>query len=155
MGPELPFREEVRPGRLVLARLLPGEEVFTALKEISLRERIERAVLVSAIGSFQEVVFRNLAPGISLPIHPEKTVEFRLPGPFEVLSLEGNLFPLKGEPFLHLHCLLSDWEGRVTGGHLFSARAFSTLELLLQELVGSSAVKERSEHTGLNELLRP
>ena len=134
---------------------MPTEEVFAKLKEISFQEKIERAAIVSAIGSFEDVVFRNLQDDISLHILLDKTVEFKLHGPFEVLSLEGNLFPLRGQPFLHLHCLLSDSQGRVTGGHLFSARAFSTLEILLQELVECLIVKEKSELTGLNELLRP
>jgi predicted DNA-binding protein with PD1-like motif len=43
----------------------------------------------------------------------------------------------------------------VIGGHLFSAKAFSTLEIVLQELVESSVVKEKSDLTGLNELLKP
>ncbi|MFH0872763.1 MAG: PPC domain-containing DNA-binding protein [bacterium] len=155
MGSHQPFTEEIRPGRLILTRLMPGEEVFARLKEISLQQGIQRAAVLSAIGSFEEVVFRNLQDDIALPILLEKTVEFRLHGPFEVLSLEGNLFPLQNQPFLHLHCLLSDFRGQVTGGHLFSARAFSTLEILLQELAECSTVKEKSELTGLNELLRP
>ncbi len=150
-----PFLEEIRTGRLILTRVMPGDEVFSRLKEIAVAERIERAAVLSAIGSFEEVVFRNLQDNISLPIQLEKTTEFSLRGPFEVLSLEGNLFPLQGQPFFHLHCLLSDSRGQVTGGHLFSARAFSTLEILLAELQGSSTVKEKSGLTGLNELLRP
>jgi len=150
-----PFLEEVKPGRLILTRIMPGEEVFAKLKEIAAQEEIQRAVILSAIGSFEDIIFRNLQDDISLPILLEKTVEFKLHGPFEVLSLEGNLFPLEGQSFLHLHCLLSDSQGRVTGGHLFSARAFSTLEILLQELVESLVVKEKSDLTGLNELLKP
>lgn len=155
MGSHQPFLEEVKANRLFLARLMPGEEVFSRLKEIAVKERVERAAILSAIGSFEDVVFRNLQDHIALPIQMEKTIEFSLHGPFEVLSLEGNLFPLQGQSFLHLHCLLSDPKGQVTGGHLFSARAFSTLEILLVELGGSSVVKEKSEVTGLNELLRP
>ena len=155
MGNHQPFSGEVKTGRLLLARMMPGEEVFSRLKEIALQEGIQRAVILSAIGSFDEVVFRNLQEGISLPISLDKTIEFRLRGPYEVLSVEGNLFPLQGQPFLHLHCLLSNHRGEVTGGHLFSARAFSTLEILFQELSETSVMKEKSDLTGLNELLRP
>jgi len=155
MAPHHPFLETVKPGRLILTRIMPKEEVFAKLREIVAQGGIQRAAILSAIGSFEEVVFRNLQDDISLPILLEKTVEFKLHGPFEVLSLEGNLFPLQDQAFLHLHCLLSDSQGRVTGGHLFSAKAFSTLEILLQELVETSVVKEKSELTGLNELLKP
>lgn len=155
MGDHQPISEEVVAGRLLLARVMPGEEVFSRLKEIALQGGIQRAVILSAIGSCEEVVFRNLQEGISLPISLDKTIEFRLSGPFEVLSVEGNLFPVQGQPFLHLHCLLSNQQGTVTGGHLFSARAFSTLEILLQEFVATSVIKEKSNLTGLNELLRP
>ena len=155
MGSHQPFLEVVKPGRLILTRVMPGEEVFMRLKEISMRERIQRAAVLSAIGSFEDVIFRNLQDDISLPILLDKTMEFKLHGPFEVLSLEGNLFPLQGQPFFHLHCQLSDSGGRVIGGHLFLAKAFSTLEILLQELLGSSVVKQKSDLTGLNELLQP
>ena len=60
MGSHQPFLEVVKPGRLILTRVMPGEEVFMRLKEISMRERIQRAAVLSAIGSFEDVIFRNL-----------------------------------------------------------------------------------------------
>jgi predicted DNA-binding protein with PD1-like motif len=74
----------------------------------------------------------------------------------ELLSLEGNLFPSEGEgkPVIHLHSLLGSPSGSVTGGHLFKATVFTTVEIVIGRMTGSSVSKERSETTGLMELLK-
>ena len=55
----------------------------------------------------------------------------RVEGPHELLSLLGNVTVLDGEPFLHLHAVLSGPDFSVTGGHFFDAVVAVTLELFL------------------------
>ena len=60
-------------------------------------------------------------------------------GPFELLTLEGDVVPLVGEfgdlkdgdLVLHLHCTLGTAYGNLFGGHLFKATIFTTTELFL------------------------
>ena len=150
------FSEEARIDRVILSRLLPGEDLFGSLAKIARDRAMERGVILSAVGSLKDVVFRNVKQHTALPVRPENTQEIEEAGPFELLSLEGNLFPSEGEgePVIHLHVMLGTPSGDVRGGHLFKATIFSTTEIVIGKLVGSSAYKTKSDVTGLMELLK-
>ena len=134
-----------------MARFLPGTDLFARIPEIMAEENLDRIVIISAIGSLKDIVMRDLKPGIDLPINLDKTNEIKYPGPFELLSLEGNVVPMAGKPVVHLHVMLGDPEGAVLGGHLFAATVCSTLEFFFAEVRGTGVDKLRSEITGLNE----
>ena len=146
------FIESIRADQTFLARLMPGDDVFEKLKEIVSHKGLERIVILSAIGSMREVSFRDLKEGISLPVDLEKTNLIEREGPFEVLSLEGNVVPMEEEPVIHLHALLGTPEGGVIGGHLFGGKVFSTIEIVFAEICGSRVVKNRREMTHLTEM---
>lgn len=135
-----------------IARFLPGDDIFARLKETLIELGVERMAIVSAIGSVKDVEFRDLKPGIELPLALEKTNLIQEEGPFELLSLEGNVVPMEGEPVLHLHALLGTPDGHVIGGHLFKATVFSTAEITFVALRGATVFKEKSDITGLTEM---
>lgn len=148
------FSEEVAIDRVVLSRLMPGEDLFTSLEKIAQDHGIERGVILSAIGSLKDVVFRNVKLKTVLPVGTENTEAIEETGPFELLSLEGNLFPSESErkPIIHLHVMLGSPSGNVMGGHLFKAMVFSTTEIVIGRMGGSSVDKAKSDVTGLWEL---
>jgi predicted DNA-binding protein with PD1-like motif len=150
------FSEEIRIDGMILFRLMPGEDLFKSLRKTAQDHEIERGVILSAIGSLKQVVFRNVKRDTALPVSPENTHEMEEAGPFELLSLEGNLFPSEGEgePIIHLHVMLGSPSGDVIGGHLFKAIIFSTTEIIIGKIAGSSVYKAKSDVTGLMELLK-
>jgi hypothetical protein len=150
------FSEEIKIDGIILSRLMPGEDLFTSLKKIVQDHGIERGVILSAIGSLKDVVFRNVKLNTALPVRTENTEEMEGEGPFELLSLEGNLFPSEreGEPIIHLHVMLGSPSGGVMGGHLFKAIVFTTTEIVIGRMAGSSVYKAKSEVTGLMELVK-
>jgi len=150
------FAEEVKINGIILSRLMPDEDLFAGLKRIAKDHGIERGVIISAIGSLKNIIFRNVKTDIELPVKEEDTNEIEEAGPFELLSLEGNLFPSEseGEPIIHLHVMLGSPSGSVMGGHLFKATIFTTTEVVIGKIVGSSAYKVKSDVTGLMELLK-
>jgi predicted DNA-binding protein with PD1-like motif len=150
------FSEEVRIDGMILFRLMPGDDLFKSLRKTAQDHGIERGVILSAIGSLKHVVFRNVKRNTALPVSPENTQEMEEAGPFELLSLEGNLFPSEGEgePIIHLHVMLGSPSGDVMGGHLFKAIIFSTTEIVVGKIAGSSVCKAKSDVTGLMELLK-
>jgi predicted DNA-binding protein with PD1-like motif len=77
-------------------------------------------------------------------------------GPFELLSLEGNIFPseIDGNPIIHLHVMLGSPSGGVMGGHLSQATIFTTAEIVIGKIEGSSVWKAKSDETGLMELFK-
>ena len=91
-----------------------------------------------------------------MPVKLENTNEIEEVGPFELLSLEGNFFPSESgeELIIHLHVMLGSPSGSVMGGHLFKATVFTTTEIIIGKISGSSACKAKSDVTGLMELLK-
>ena len=151
-----PFTEEVKTNEIFLSRLMPGEDLFASFKKIAKDHGIERGIILSAIGSLKNVVFVNVRPHTGMPVKTEDMIEIEEAGPFELLSLEGNFFPSQedGEPVIHLHAILGTSSGAVTGGHLLKARVFTTAEIILGSLTGSSVYKAKSDVTGRMELLK-
>jgi hypothetical protein len=150
------FIEKIKIDEMILTRLMPDDDLFTSLKKIAKDHGIERGMIISAIGSLKNVVFVNVRPHTGIPVKTEDMIEIEEGGPFELLSLEGNFFPSQedGEPVIHLHAILGTSSGAVTGGHLLKATVFTTAEIILGSLTGSSVYKAKSDVTGRMELLK-
>ena len=150
------FIEKVKLDGLILSRLMPGDDLFASLKKIVKDHGIERGIIISAIGSLKNVVFVNVRPHTGIPVKTEDMIEIEEGGPFELLSLEGNFFPSQedGEPVIHLHAILGTSSGSVSGGHLLKATVFTTAEIILGTLAGSSVCKAKSDVTRRMELLK-
>jgi len=150
------FVEEAKIDEVILSRLMPDEDLFSSLERIARDYGIERGVILSAIGSLKNVVFRNVKTNVDVPVKLENTDEREEAGPFELLSLEGNIFPSEsdGEFMIHLHCMLGSPSGAVMGGHLIKATVFTTTEIFIGRVLGSSVYKKKSNMTGLMELVK-
>jgi len=159
-GMEPKFLEKVDLSEVYFTRLQPGEDLFVGIAEFCQKNKLERAVILSAIGSLCDVAFRDLKTGIELPVNVDKTNLMQTYGPFELLTLEGNVVPLVGEfgnlkegdLVLHLHCTLGTAYGSLFGGHLFAATVFTTTEIFLAKVKDSQVKKKRSVVTGLTEM---
>ena len=149
------FAEAAKIDEVILSRLMPEEDLFAGLSKIARDHGIERGVILSAIGSLKNVVFVNVRPHIGIPVKTEDMIQIEDTGPFELLSLEGNFFPSQedGEPVVHLHAILGTSSGSVSGGHLLKATVFTTTEILLGSITGSSVYKAKSDLTQRMELL--
>jgi predicted DNA-binding protein with PD1-like motif len=154
------FLERIDLSEVYFTRFRPGENLFQRLTEVCKENHLERAVILSAIGSLCDVAFRDLKTGIDLSVNVNKTNLMEEYGPFELLTLEGNVVPLVGEfgnlkhgdPVVHLHATLGTAYGNVFGGHLFQATVFTTTEIFLAKIQNSDVKKEQSTVTGLTEM---
>ena len=118
-----------RSNENVFVRLDPGEELHDSLQEVARVEGIGAAAVTSGIGRVENALIGHLdAQGA----YQQKM----LIGPVELLSMQGNIASLNGEPFTHLHVVVSDDEHVVHGGHLFEARVTVTAEIHLHVLGG-------------------
>ena len=145
------FVRSVNLTQAFVARFTPEQDLFGRLKEIMDERSLDRIVVLSGIGSLEEVTMRDLKDGIQRPISLDKTNEIIRKGPFELLSLEGSVVPMDGETVVHLHGVLGMPDGSVIGGHLFEARVFTTLELFVAAIDDTDLHKLPSTVTGLNE----
>lgn len=148
-----PFSEKVEFGNVYLMRMVPEDDIIQNIQEFCEEKGLRRALIYSGVGSAKEVVVRDPKIGAKIPVEPHKTSEINLPGPYEILSLEGNVFPMEEKLVVHLHIMLGSEDGSVYGGHLMQAKIWTTLELMLTEIKNSRFYRRKSTITGLNEIL--
>ncbi len=123
----------------VVFRLSPATDLKAAIDECITQYNIGAAVLLSCIGSLQEVQIRFAGQA-------ETTV---LQGTFEILSLTGTL----AASGWHLHIAVSDQTGRVTGGHFKSGTIYTTCELAVGLFTGLVFSREFDPQSGYKELV--
>jgi predicted DNA-binding protein with PD1-like motif len=154
------FVEKVDLSEVILTRFHPGDDLFQVLVKTVKDQGWERAVILSGIGSLEEVVFLAPKPAFSIPVNPAENLnKIELKGPFELMSIEGNIVPLVGEfgnlkdgdSVLHIHCMLSHGTGEMTGGHMIAAKVFTTTEIFIANVKNSNVKKKKSEVTHLLE----
>lgn len=148
-----PFSKKVELGNTYLIRMVPDDDIIRKTQEFCAEKRIRHALIHSGVGSAKELVVRDPKAGAKIPVEPHKVSEINLPGPYEILSLEGNAFPLKEKLIVHLHIILGSEDGSVYGGHLMQAKVWTTLELVLAEIKNIRSRREKSTTTGLNEIV--
>ncbi|MEM2982024.1 MAG: DUF296 domain-containing protein, partial [Candidatus Bathyarchaeia archaeon] len=87
-------------------------------------------------------------PDSKLPYSAEQITKISVRGPFEVLTMEGNILPSSDRLIQHLHVALGTHDGRVVGGHLERATVYTTLELFLAEIKGCNVEKRDDKIAG-------
>lgn len=156
------FIEKVDLSEVIFTRFHPGDDLFAILTQTVKEQGWQRAVIVSGIGSLCDCVFVAPKAEFTIPVKPAENLnKVELKGPFELMSIEGNIVPQDGEfgplknddPVLHVHCLLSAGsEGLVYGGHMIGAKVFTTTEIFIANIKNSNVKKKHSEVTNLNEM---
>ncbi len=142
---------EVEQGRRFLVKLAPGEDLKGRLVEFARAVGLTHAVVVSVVGSVQDLSFRGIKSGAKLPITPPRMHLHELTGPLELLGLTGNLMPDDhGQVDCHLHVMAARSSGEVVGGHLFDARVFATCEVVLSELTADGLERHLSRTGGVH-----
>ncbi|UCH71936.1 MAG: DNA-binding protein [Thermoplasmatales archaeon] len=111
-------------GDMIFMRFFPNEKINEKLKAVCKKHKIETAVVISGIGQLKNV---------ELGYFKEKgnySSEY-FQGPFELLSLNGNICKQGGEYLLHLHTVLGTGKKKTIGGHLISGIVEVTNEIVL------------------------
>jgi uncharacterized protein len=148
--------QEVEQGRRFVIKIAPGESLQRRLVEFAHAAGVRHAVVVSAVGSVQDVTFRGIKTGAKLPITAPRIHLHEVQGPLELLGLSGNILPdEKGELDCHLHVLAGRSSGEVLGGHLLEARVFATCEIVLTELIAEGVERHLSRTGGVPTVFIP
>ncbi|WP_322012361.1 PPC domain-containing DNA-binding protein [Paraburkholderia sp. J12] len=134
--------ESGRYGRLVVARLKPGEDLVEALEALCAGHAIARAAVRSVVGSLVEA---QLARG-----HGSAVQSFVVPGPgVEILTVSGEVWANAGAETgvarTSLNGIVADTQGQMYAGRFVRGgnRSFITIEVTLQEWI----VETRCEET--------
>lgn len=108
-----------------LVRLECGEEIRAGLAELMQREGLG-AGFVSGLGAITD-------PHMGYYVLEEKRYVTRnFEGEYELVGLSGTLSWYDGEPFPHIHTMLTGPEFMAVGGHCFEATTSATVEMLVR-----------------------
>lgn len=111
---------------LIIARLLPGENVFEQLKSICQKHNVKSGVFVSAVGQLAWA---------ELGFFREKGDYFpqKFKRPLEVLSILGIVSASESGYDFHLHISLGGADKTVVGGHFIAGVVSVTLEVVIMK----------------------
>ena len=126
---------EYTQGRRFIVKIRPEESIIECVTALVTKEKIDCAVILSAIGSVKNVRLKDIKSGARLPISSPRLISHDIEGPLELLGLTGNVVPGEnGQPDCHLHIMASRSSGDVVGGHMYDSQVFATCEIVLVEL---------------------
>lgn len=118
---------DVKGQRTYSVILAKGDEVLASLQEFVKAERVHAAQF-TAIGAFSGATLGYF------DWESKDYVKIEVPDQVEVASLLGDVaLGERGEPALHMHCVLSRRDGGAKAGHLLQAIVRPTLEVILIE----------------------
>jgi len=122
-------------------RLFPGDDLKRRIDQLAWERGWRAACLITCVGSLDEAMIR----------YADSEDITRVPGPLEILSLNGTIASFGGS---HLHIVVADGQGRVTGGHLKEGSIVrTTAEIVIGSLDGFSFHREIDPETGFAELV--
>jgi uncharacterized protein len=119
-----------------------GSDLLEGLTAIVQKENI-RLGRIQAIGATTHAV---------VAFYDQNTKQYNpleFSGGMEILNLTGNISIRDGKPFVHVHVVLGDPEGKVFGGHVLPGTKLFALEVFIDELDGEELVRSHEEKTGL------
>jgi len=143
---------EAKQGRTFVIRLEDGDIIHEAIEEFARVHAINAAAVI-AIGGADEGSKLVVGPeqGRSKSITP---MEHILDDVHEIAGV-GTIFPDKDhKPVLHMHIACGREESTITGCVRRGVKVWHLLEIILFELVDSSACRRFDEQLGF-ELLEP
>ncbi|MFW9957924.1 MAG: PPC domain-containing DNA-binding protein [Candidatus Odinarchaeota archaeon] len=128
-------------GRVVIARLKPGNDVLHSIEKIATENKIQSGQL-SMIGAVSGVHLGYFD-------REEKVYkDFRIEEDLEIVSGIGNITKYDNNYVIHAHLVAADQTGRCYGGHLLEGCEVSvTIELIIIEI--PELLRATDEATGL------
>lgn len=124
---------------LVLER---GEELIDSLVSYAREHNLSGAWLQSGLGGAGSAILSFY------DLETKTYIDTTLQEPLEIISLQGNLSFVDGEPFWHIHGSFGTRSYQTLSGHVKALTIALTAELLIQPL-NSSLVRSYDPATGL------
>ena len=128
--------------RTFVGQLPHGADLYESLTKIAKNEDIKLG-RVLAIGATTDAV-------VAFYDHSQKkylNMEFH--GSMEILTCNGNVSLRDGKPFVHVHILLGDRQGKVFGGHVMPGTKIFACEVFIDEFEGEELQRSYDEFSGL------
>ncbi|MDL1955882.1 MAG: DNA-binding protein [Candidatus Desulfofervidus auxilii] len=143
---------QAKIGRVYVIRLEDGDIIHEEIEKFAREKSIKAAALI-IIGGADEGSKLIVGPehGRKKPIVP---MEHILNNVYEIVGT-GTIFPNeKGEPILHMHIACGRKTSSITGCVRKGVKVWHVMEVILFELVDTTAIRALDPNTGF-ELLNP
>jgi uncharacterized protein len=128
--------------RTIIGQFPHGTDLLEGLTQLVQKENI-RCGRIHGIGATTHAVVAYYDQNTK----KYNSMEFK--GGMEILNLQGNVSIREGKPFVHVHILLGDSQGKVFGGHLLPGTKLWACEVFIDEFEGEELVRAQDEKTGL------
>ena len=134
-----------QPGRIIVARLFEGEDLYKSIEGLAALENIQAAAVLITGG------FRNADVVVGPKQEKPKIVGNlkHFDGPGEVLGV-GTIYPDDAGPKMHIHTAIGKDDGVLAGCPRGGAEVFLILEVTIIEIAGIDARRQFDPETGLN-----
>jgi hypothetical protein len=126
-------------------------DVMQGLKAVCEAHGITQGVVLGGIGSLRTMTFQVLIPKPETTLGAGYTEPQSVPGPVEIVSLQGVIFQSEeGETLLHVHGTFSDQHGKVYAGHVVAGEnpVLATLDGLIAEVVDVRLIRRMEPGAG-------
>ena len=125
-----------------MGQLPYGADLLESLTQIVQRENFK-------LGRIQGIGATTHAIVAYYDQNTKKYNPLEFTGGMEILGLNGNISMRDGKPFVHVHILLGDADGKVVGGHLMPGTKLFACEVFVEEFEGEELTRAHDERTGL------
>lgn len=120
-----------------------GEELITTLNDYVNKTGITSAWLVSGVGGSSQMTLSFY------DLETKQYLDRDFNAAFEILSLQGNLSLLDGQPRWHVHGVFSGRDYQTIGGHVQSLTIGLTGELFVTPHTDTQLTRSFDDFTGL------
>lgn len=131
-------------GRVILLKLDENDDVLESIEFLASTEGIENGIFF-VIGSLKEGSLVSGAATEDIPVIP---IWHHLKNDHEILGI-GNIFQMEGQPKIHLHAALARGDECIMGCLRGKLKVFLLEEVIIFELLGIEASREKDVRTGL------
>ena len=128
--------------RTIIGQFPHGTDLLEGLTQLVQKENI-RCGRIHGIGATTHAIVAYYDQNTK----KYNSMEFK--GGMEILNMHGNVSIRDVKPFVHVHILLSDPQGKVFGGHLMAGTKLWACEVFIDEYEGEELVRGHDEKTGL------
>ena len=128
--------------RTILGQFPHGADLLEGLTQLVQKENI-RCGRIHGIGATTHAIVAYYDQ------NTKKYNPMEFNGGMEILNLTGDVSIRDGKPFVHVHLLLSDPQGKVFGGHLMPGTKLWACEVFIDEFEGEELARVQDEKTGL------
>lgn len=135
MEPNSFYALETGISKTVVARLLPGTDLFEGIRRICISKNITAGNIVTMLGSLQSATLVCVTPDPTSETGAKYFEPITIEGPLELIGAQGMIGMENGTVSVHLHGTVGTDEMEPIAGHIVDSGitpVLATMEIVIQ-----------------------